>query len=191
MKKISLTILLATLLGATSLSAHDTALFTEISYGFITSEKSVILGQQKIGELVGKSSKIQQLKVGLQNKNASYYTFISSCPGKNNEVIAGIGGSISTNSDLVSGLSYSLSAQGGGGFQQSSNKVVPVSSSVNKLTYIIDQINSAPTYAKFEENSYLLSVSLGLGVNYKLSEKVSLGLNGQFTRNYPNNSIPN
>lgn len=190
--KIS-TLSLASLLSLSCTAWADTAL--SYHYGSITTSNSYVMQIQNIGEIVGLSSPLHELRYGLATLNdqgssrAEAYAFIYTTPRKNDERGFGLGGAISgAPADSIPKFTLKLGGKVAYGWQPVKGESKVISTNINKLSYVttpgVYDAFKTPTKMTYEEDTQLLSLTLVSGMGYDISRNLKIEAELAYSKAY-------
>jgi hypothetical protein len=153
--------------------------FISAGVSFNFTEDTNILGYQPLSEIVGESGTQYNVKFGIVNETYGmrFYGYGWSDPDKNNEIGLGFGGDWGGYifNSLPSVRSY-VGGQIGFGYQPVKGEHTRISTSVNKLSYVTDNVVSTPTNITYTKDTSVLNIGLVLGFNYYISADWDLDL---------------
>lgn len=167
------------------------------------SDSEAIFGAQPVGELVGEDGQEYQLRFGTYVNSAStnkpmsrVYVYLWNNPEKNAEVGLGLGGELIGRPFDSLKLDFVLGGQIGYGKQFVSGDRAPISTSLNKLSFVTDTGVMNPTDITYQEDTGVLDIALTLGVTYEFSKVLSLDLGyvykyNQYQVDYRTDENPN
>lgn len=180
--------ILSALLCASTIASAETAL--SYHYGTLNTEDKKIMHIQGLGEIVGGNSPYHELRYGFGSldgngaSKADAYVFVYNAPDKNNEVGFGLGGTLSGSPvDSIPHLTLKIGGQAGYGWQNVNGESKTISTKINKLSYIItsggyDALKT-PTKMTYEDDTYVLSLTLVSGIGYDIDRHWRL--DGEFS----------
>lgn len=185
MKRITVslkkTIYLLTASSLILIKANAEETYLSANYGVVNSSDNKILNSQPVDELVGSSGSQVELRLGLSsldvnNKEQSRaFFYLWNNAKKNNETGIGIGAEWIMH-PYDNNFGFIIGGQAGLGYQDVSGKKKRISSNVNKVSYILNNNNSVPTIAEFQDDTYVLDIALTLGSSYQFSKHLSFDL---------------
>lgn len=167
------------------------------------SDSEAIFGAQPVGELVGEDGQEYQLRFGTYVNSAStnkpmsrVYVYLWNNPEKNAEVGLGLGGELIGRPFDSLKLDFVLGGQIGYGKQFVSGDRAPISTSLNKLSFVTDTGVMNPTDITYQEDTGVLDIALTLGTTYEFSKVLSLDLGyvykyNQYQVDYRTDENPN
>lgn len=167
------------------------------------SDSEAIFGAQPVGELVGEDGQEYQLRFGTYVNSAStnkpmsrVYVYLWNNPEKNAEVGLGLGGELIGRPFDSLKLDFVLGGQIGYGKQFVSGDRAPISTSLNKLSFVTDTGVMNPTDITYQEDTGVLDIALTLGATYEFSKVLSLDLGyvykyNQYQVDYRTDENPN
>lgn len=168
----------------------DNSWFMELSTGVTTNEGVKLGGVEPLDNIVGGSSMRSEIAIGLTTIDDSKITYQGAAyVWKNNqdkfgENGIGVQGRLKSPAYLNGLVKFGLLAGAGYGWQPNEGDMTSISSNLTSINFVTDSYQLGNYTAKFVEDTHVLEIELGIGVDVKLTESFSLFANTSYIRKY-------
>lgn len=164
--------------------------FMELSQGITTTEDVKLHGVEPLDNIVGGGSARTELVVGLTTVDDSKVTYqVAAYIWKNGqdkfgENGFGVQGRLKSPAYFSNIVKFGFLAGAGYGWQPNEGETTSISSNLTSMNFVTDSYQLGDYTAKFIEDTHVLEIKLGVGVDIKLTKSFNLFANSSYIRKY-------